>query len=563
MTRSRISVTIIGLCLGCAAVADADTELQNRVTAALSQDDGWDETGAALIAENLELSFALHDSIGALDKRTNALRRLNGMLDAQRLAVSHPGYLDAFLLEPELYTTAIQRLGLDHIGEEQLLAAILVRPTAEGLRDSARLIDHFGADLARLSAEPAFADFFEALSWVADDGPPDLTDWLGNRLREMSPDDIAMMTELFVTHLVQLRDRENALYLESTWAVLDQVRRTNPALFNLLLSHRDIWHAISPDLVEAMQIQLGRDVIYARNALVLLLGAEGALFEMSESLRWDGPLEGERLKTAITIFKENNDAAMAVMFQFRDNPRFWDFAGDEDTRALLPCLVAKAKQKLPAIEEKFQADPDAVKYECRREANAFIRALPLYSLFKLAEKYIAGAPITAGDIGSAGFDVVTALMPLGKAVGIGGRIGLGARLARPPTGSGQTVKLAQGLTKSGAVLESGFGTTVTRLIEAEAKRVASAGMQTGVGNAFRMGHETLKKAMATHPNVSAATKELIEEYAIGAPIELAADTLSTEFLRCTSQPVTQMEEDQLCKDLVPLFIDATNPEDVQ
>lgn len=561
MITSKFASALLALTFGCATMLRADADLQARVAVALAQDDGWDQTGAELIAEELELSFALHESTGTLDQRISALRRLNGMLDAQRLAVAHPGYLDAVLLEPELFSTALQRLGLDMTGEEQILAAILVRPTGEGLRDSARLIDHFGADLARVASEPGFADLFEALSWVADDAPPDLTNWLGRRLHEMSREDLAMMTELFLTHRVQLRDREHAPYLDNAWTVLNQVRRSNPALFNLLLSHREIWRAISPDLVEALRIQLKRDTKHAQNALVFLLGSDGALFEMSESLIWGHPLTDDSLETAITIFKADKDEAMAAMFQFRDNPRFWHFVGDENNRRLLPCLVKKSESGLSALEKIFESGSDPVADDCRDEANVFVQTIPLYSVYSLVKKFRAGAPIEAADLGGLGVDVATTLLPVGKALGIGGRLGLRLRLFHAPARAGEAINTTKGAAKTGMVLRSGFGTTVASALEAEATRVVNAGMQTGADNALRMGHEALTKAMATNPRMSAVTRNLITEYAEGAPIDLAISALSTEFLRCTSQPVRQMEEDRLCQDVVPMVIASTAPED--
>ena len=565
MTPPRITAAVFAMALSLIAPVHADADLQQRVATALSQDGGWDQSGAELIAEELELSFALHESTGTLDQRIRALRRLNGMVDAQMLAVGQPGYLDAFLLEPELFTSAFQRLGLDSIGEEQLLAALLVRPTAEGLHDSAKLLNRFGTDLARLAPEPGFADFFEALSWVADDAPPDLMNWLGSRLQELQPDDLVMMTELLVTHRLPLQDFQNAAHLEGAWNVLHQVRQTDPALFNLLLSHRDIWStATTPDLVRAIQTQQKRDAKHARNVLVLLLGSNGAFYEVSESLQWDQPLSGDNLKTAISILIADEDATMAAMFQFRDNAAFWKFAGDQETRALLPCLVKKAtdaKQNLSAIEAEFQVKPSALAFKCKPEDSAWVRMAPFYSIYKIRQKYVAGAPIDLGDVGGAGFDLATTLIPVGKALGIGGRAGLGLRLSRIPTTANKATKVTTLTAKASGTLTTGFGTTVAEVLEAEAKRVMTAGLTSGTGQALRMGHEALTKTMAANPRMSTLTRELIEDYSVSVGFELTANTLSTEFLRCSSQPVRQMEEDRLCQDIVPIFVIPTNPEE--
>jgi hypothetical protein len=549
MNVIKFAASLFSLVLAATNGVHADTRLQERVASGLAENDGWELINAELIAERLELSFALHDATGTLDNRIRTLRSLSGNTEAQDLAVAHPGYLDAILIAPDTYPTAIRRLGLDNYDEAALLAAILRRPTAEGLRDSANLIDHFGEDLTKFAPDPAFPDLFEVLSWIADDAPPGLLGWLDKCLHEASPDDIVMLTEVFFTHRVPLRDPENAMQLEEAWRVLKNVRRTDPALFKFLLSHRGIWQAVAtPDFRRSIEQQMHRGQAHALRVLVHLLGKNGALYEMSESLNWPDPLPHNQLETALRILQDDDDRMMAAMFHYREDPTFWNFAGDGSKRALLPCLIEKAKDDLDQLETRFSMRQSALEYICKSEVSGLVKAIPFYSIFDISQKMIAGVPVGWGDAADLGLDVGTTMVPIGK-LGIAGRLVPGLRLGGAAAKTVGQTSARIGIAENGVIVKQGFDATVANTIRMEAARVAKLGARTGLGRAFGVGHQAVSKAMAANPRLSEAAKKLGNDYSENVIGDFAMDALSTEFLRCASQPPSPTQPDMICQDV--------------
>ncbi len=130
-----LCICILVLCLlaNIGREVRGDEALRARVTDGLVKNDGWEPAYAELIAEKLEVSFGFHDTVGTLDDRIRELRRLSGKDGAQLLAVHHPGYLDAFLPYPDKYVAAFGALGSEQFREDQVLTALLRRPTSEGL----------------------------------------------------------------------------------------------------------------------------------------------------------------------------------------------------------------------------------------------------------------------------------------------------------------------------------------------------------------------------------------------------------------------------------------------
>lgn len=555
MKLSQIAALVLGL-LSISSLAHADDALRARVAHGLAQNDGWDPVYAEMIADSLEISFELHDAVGTLDDRIRELRRLNGSADAQRLAVLHPGYLDAFLIAPDEYVSALNALGSDQMGEEQLLAALLRRPSNEGIKDSVSLFKRYGPDLVRLAPEPGFLDLFEALSWVADEpGPPELYGWLGRRLREMRPEDITMMTELFLTHRGSLRNDSYSAILEDSWMVLRRLRGTNPGLADLLLEHRDVWPMLgAPGFVDAMGVQFRLDRAQAQRFLIFLLGARGARYEMSGEMPWSNPLPDDFRATALRIAEDNDGVVVGAMFQWRGEGAFWRFASDEQKRNFIPCLVQKEANDPARLGKYLETPARALAQICRPEPSMLVRVLPGSGAYLAAVKAWNGAPLDTTDILGAGldtFDIALIVVP-GAGSAVKG-LGMFGRLIAPSKGA--IVEWVESTTKT--IVVSGIRSELTAAAEREASNFALGVLNSGVGRTFGIGAETVLEAMQRNPQTSRAIRYLlgdkVDELAVGHALEYA---VSTEIFRCFRLPEVQREDDQICQSLLPAIFTA-------
>lgn len=554
-----IYVCILAFCLLSATSQQGrgDEALRTRVTDGLVENGGWNPVYAELIAEKLEASFGFHDTVGTLDDRIRDIRRLNSKTGAQLLAVQHPGYLDAFLLFPDDYVAALRALGSDQVGEEQVLAALLRRPTGEGLKDSVFLLRRYGLDLARLAPEPGFLDLFEALSWVADDPvPPELLDWLGLRLHEMRREDMEAMTELFLTHRRPLRDGKYSRSLEMSWKTLRHIRRSNPSLADLLLEHLDVWSVLNvPGFVAAMDAQMQKNEVQAQQVLVFLLGWQGSRYAMSGDMPWTDPLPDENRTTALDILEVNDSAIVSAMFQWRDDPRFWVFAADLQKRKFIPCLVMKEGNDLAKLGEYLDLEAQALSQVCRPGPSIWVRIIPGSGAYLAAVKMWSGAPLQTSDYIDAGFDTVSLVMIAVPGSGQAAKgLGLVGRLMAP--GRGVVASGVEGMARAAAVTSIRSG--LLAVAERESANITRGILNKGIGRAFGVSAKSVLEAARrnsqTAQAIQYAFEEKIDEVSM---VELFEYAVSTEFFRCFGLPEQLRQNDLICQSLLPAIVVAT------
>lgn len=544
---SVLIALLLGLTILFVTHASADNTLRNRVISGLSIDGGWDRDNAELIAERLETSFALHDSVGNLESRIKNVRLLAGNLPAQNLAVQHPGYLDAFLSDPDGYAQAMASISGDGLRKEGALTALLRRPTAEGLKDSLVLLRLYGENLAGLSSQPGFLDFFEALSWVADDAPPALADWLKRRLDEIRPQDIGQMTELFLMHRFPLRDRHNAQLLEDAWQVLNRTRRLNPELTNLLLEHRNVWSMLlEPDFVSAMDVQVRHDQDQARDVLVFLLGRQGALYGTLDGFKnWSAPLPEANRRAALKIISDNDASTIYVMFYWRDSPEFWSFIANRERLTFVPCLLRKGAGNPANLGPWWGYKTSALANICDSDPSIFVRSIPFYAVYDVGNKMIDGVPLDWGDAANLGLESLS-IVTVAKAGGILGRLSARTALATVEVGNPD----ASTLGKAGrrATADSTAATVrnvVADQIRLDKSRINHMEPRRGVGRALGVDGVDLVASLAKKPGAQPAMA-LVMEYGMNASGSIVVEhTISTEFFRCAALPTTQTE-DAIC-----------------
>ena len=548
-TFLRVLFTILTTASWFAQTAVADEALRERVASGLSEQGGWHRTRAELIALKLETSFALHDAVGRLDSRLKNLRLLAGNIPAQDLAVRHPGYLDAFLLDPDGYLKAVRRVNGDRIREESVLTALLRRPTKEGLKDAQFLLQSYGEDIARLASAPGFLDFFEALSWVGDDAPLELKQWLGRRLKEVRPRDLESMTSLFVLHRIPLRDRRNLSDLEDGWNALQRSRNSNPALANLLLEHRNIWRILqAPNFVDAMEVQVQHDMDRAKAVLIFVLGQAGALYVVPDLPNWSDALPAEHLPVAFELIADNDEAMMAAMFYWRDDPAFWSFIADRNKRAHLTCLLRKSDLDPGGLSMWWSWEESALANICRSEPSFLVRSIPLYSVYQVSNKLIDGVPLGWGDAADIGLESMSVLA-VAKAAGLFGRSGFKAIQLAQEAGS----PVASTVVTSSRRATTDTTTAMVRKIiadriSADARQQASSSPVRGFSRALGVSTSTVVRSISAKPDAHPAMV-LAMEHGMNASGELAVEhALSTEFFRCATLAV-QGSEDPICTSL--------------
>jgi len=534
---------LLSTVLATGMIGPAHADLSARVVDGLTANGGWVRANAELIAQRLEPGFKLHDSIGGLEDRINALRRLSDKPDAQRLALRHPGYLDALLVDPDGFSDVIGGLALDRAGEEALLSGLSRRPTTAGLQGSLALLRLYGQDLARLAPEPGFLDLFEVLSFIADEpASPELRDWLGRRIHELRPERIGQLTHLLVLHYLPLRDLANSEQLELGWQALASAQSANPELYDVLIQHRGVWGALqTPGFVTAMKVQVRYDQDQARAVLAFLLGTDLALFETSETFNWPKPLDEGYNEAALDIIAVNDPLAMAAMLRFRANPEFWDFAKDRQRRLRIGCLVEKGRNDPDSLRTYFAYETAAVEKTCKPEHSLLVRNIPLFSIYVVAENYRAGVPLGWGNALLVTVDVAS-IIPIGRVVGYASKV---AVKGLPTVVKG--ARLATNETASQAVLA-----VVQSSIRAEVSNRAREGMGSGLGLAFGIKAVAVLLHMSANPKLSSAVMAALREYGQNIATEEAlTSAISTEFFRCAALSAQRIGVEEICKGLMP------------